>query len=184
MKMDVTMMFYITYAVIVVESLVLMLARRDIMFFFKCKMKKRKGYGIVMEMRSNKTIDTSIQKIGERSTVIKDRTYLTNPSDICLELGHQMPCVVVNEGTAKSVGFEEAGIASAQELSSLVTQAKRIGAMGNSSLQKWAKIAVYAGAVLIIVMIYLAYTQMKGQATINQILALVQGIKAGGTVVI
>jgi hypothetical protein len=182
--MGTLLMFYIAYGVIVVESLVLIVARRDIMFFFKCKMKKRKGYGIVMEMRSNKTIDISLQKIGERSTIIKDRTYLTSPTDICLEINHQMPSVVVNEGTAKSVGFETAGIASAQELSSLVTQAKRIGAMGNNGLQKWAKIAVYAGAVLLVVMIYLAYTQMKGQATTNQILALVQGIKAGGAVVI
>jgi len=180
--MDTT--FWIMYGLIIIESIIITLARKDIIFFFKTKILKKKGYAKIVEMQRDRVLNIVLAKIGAKTTQIKDKTYLTSPRDVMLDKHHAISAIVVNETTAKSVGFSETGVATAQELSSLITQAKRIGAMGNPGLEKFIKIMQIGGLILLVAMALLIYYNFKNQDILLQTLTTVKQIATSSVVAV
>jgi len=176
--------FLIMYGLIVIESIIITFARKDIMFWFKAKILKKKGYAKIVEMKGDKTLNIVLAKIGSKTTTIKDRTYSTKPDDILIDKQHQISSIVVNETSGVSVGFGTVGIATAQELSSLITQAKRIGAMGNPGLEKFIKIMKIGGLIVIVGLAVLIYYNFKNQDLLLQIATITKDVLTSSTVVV
>lgn len=176
--------FLIMYGIIIIESIIIIFARKDIFFWFRAKILKKKGYAKIVEMRGDKTLNIVLAKIGSKTTKIKENTYSTKPDDILLDKQHQIPSIVVNETSGVSVGFGESGIATAQELSSLITQAKRIGAMGNPGLEKFIKIMKIGGLIVIVGLAVLIYYNFKREDLLMQIASMTKEVLTSSTVVV
>ena len=181
------MALIIVWVFSLIEGIFLFIARRDILFSLKAKFLKRKGYGKIIEMRNNKTIRTHLKKIGKEEAEIDGRTYGTSPSDVCYDLDHGIPAVIVNESTVRSVSFIDEKNKSAIDsltLTKLIQRAKSIGAMGYEDNKKLFYAIILGLGVCVIAVLIVGYLVYRNSTLMETALESIKSIGKSTTAMI
>ena len=171
------------------ETVLLILTGKDVIFGLKARFLKKRGYGKIIEMKSNRTIETSIARIGEDNAIIPnkkfgDRTYAVYTEDIAIDKNHQLPVVVVNQGACNSVPFQydskepKVPKISSEQLTILLKRALNIGALEgmNKEMKKLMQLIVIVGGVTIIGILALGYFLYNQNKSITELNAGMQAL--------